>query len=133
MTRQVGARVGAMLGARDKTVRFLGYGVYQGDEVPPENIGGFNMGFPNPKIVLDNGKVVWGCECWWGAEDQDTHRTLLQAPWRHHVQRSSVLAPCGARHSGFGPGWVPRRISHRRQRGRTPPHVSDHPASGSRS
>jgi hypothetical protein len=69
MTRQVGARVGAMLGARDKTVRFLGYGVYQGDEVPPENIGGFNMGFPNPKIVLDSGKVVWGCECWWGAED----------------------------------------------------------------
>lgn len=20
----------------------------------------------NPKIVLDDGAVVWGCECWWG-------------------------------------------------------------------
>jgi hypothetical protein len=25
---------------------------------------------PNPKIVLDNGETVWGCECWWGPEDK---------------------------------------------------------------
>lgn len=70
MTRKIGARVGAMLGgnAKDKVIRFLDYGVYLGDEVPPAEIGGFNMGMPNPKIQLDNGKVVWGCECWWGAE-----------------------------------------------------------------
>lgn len=24
----------------------------------------------NPKIVLDNGDVVWGCECWWGPEER---------------------------------------------------------------
>lgn len=24
----------------------------------------------NPKIVLDSGKVVWGCECWWGPEEK---------------------------------------------------------------
>ena len=23
----------------------------------------------NPKIRLDSGKVVWGCECWWGPEE----------------------------------------------------------------
>ena len=69
MTRKVGARVGAMLGAGDKLVRFLGYGTYVGDEVPPPTIGGFNIGLPNPKIKLDSGKIVWGCECWWGSEE----------------------------------------------------------------
>jgi hypothetical protein len=23
----------------------------------------------NPRIKLDNGKTVWGCECWWGDAD----------------------------------------------------------------
>lgn len=23
----------------------------------------------NPRIRLDNGKTVWGCECWWGPEE----------------------------------------------------------------
>lgn len=22
-------------------------------------------GIPNPKIVCDDGTVLWGCECWW--------------------------------------------------------------------
>ena len=22
----------------------------------------------NPRLKLDNGEVVWGCECWWGSE-----------------------------------------------------------------
>lgn len=26
--------------------------------------------FGNPCIELDNGKRVYGCECWWGPEDQ---------------------------------------------------------------
>jgi hypothetical protein len=26
----------------------------------------------NPKIVLDGGGVVWGCECWWGEADAAT-------------------------------------------------------------
>jgi len=59
----VGERVGAFLGAGDNIIAFLGYGVYQGVEVPPKEIGGLNLGFENPKIVLDNGDVVWGCEC----------------------------------------------------------------------
>ena len=61
--------------------------------------------------------------CGWGAEDEGEHHTLLHASWPHHVQRSPVLAPCGARHSGFGHGSVPRRMSHRRHRGRAPPKV----------
>lgn len=23
--------------------------------------------FSNPRIRLDDGRIVWGCECWWGA------------------------------------------------------------------
>ena len=65
-----------------------------------------------------------GERCWWGAEDHGEHHTLLHASWRHHVQRSPALSPCGARHSGFGHGCVPRRMSDRRHRGRVPPKVS---------
>ena len=65
-----------------------------------------------------------GERCWWGAEDHGEHHTLLHASWRHHVQRSPALSPCGARHSGFGHGCVPRRMSDRRHRGRAPPKVS---------
>lgn len=63
-----GDRIGAILGSDGKVVRWLGYGVYEGDFVPPKEIGGFNLGFPNPRLKLDNGDVVWGCECWWGSE-----------------------------------------------------------------
>lgn len=27
-----------------------------------------DMLYKSPRITLDNGKVVWGSECWWGAE-----------------------------------------------------------------
>lgn len=39
-----------------------------GDTVPPENVGGFNFGNPNPTLKLDSGITVYGCECWWGQE-----------------------------------------------------------------
>ena len=63
-----GERIGAVLSMDDTSVRLIGYGVYVGNEVPPEGIGGFNMGWPNPKLEMDDGTVVWGCECWWGPE-----------------------------------------------------------------
>lgn len=63
-----GDRVGAILSASNGECQFLGFGVYVGDEVPPEYAGGFNAGLPNPKIQLDSGKEVFGCECWWGPE-----------------------------------------------------------------
>lgn len=71
--RTPGERIGAILSVKD-TVRFLGYGSYAGHEVPP-NTGPKSMtgmlheaGATNPKLVLDNGLVVWGCECWWDSE-----------------------------------------------------------------
>lgn len=67
---KIGERVGAILSADGDRVQLLGFGKYVGDEVPGEGIAGFNIGIPNPKIVLDSGKVVFGCECWWGTESQ---------------------------------------------------------------
>ena len=66
---QKGARVGAIQSADKDTVNFYGYGVYVGDEIPPD---GFchDVGIPNPKIQLDDGGIVWGQECWWGPEEQ---------------------------------------------------------------
>jgi hypothetical protein len=72
--KKIGDRVGALLSAKGDTVKLLGYGVYVGDEVPDEEAGGLGAmvreaGVKNPKILLDNGQVVWGCECWWGDEE----------------------------------------------------------------
>lgn len=62
-----GERVGAVMKANERSVHLFGFGTYAGSEVPPKNVG---LGIPNPKIELDNGKVVFGCECWWGPEDK---------------------------------------------------------------
>jgi hypothetical protein len=64
-------RVIAISHSEGNKVFIFGYGYYVGDEVPT-TAGGFmgemvkESGITNPKIELDNGKVVWGCECWWG-------------------------------------------------------------------
>lgn len=70
-----GMRVGAISHAeKDGTVYVFGFGVYEGDFVPDEDAAGMGpllreAEMTNPKIKLDNGDVVWGCECWWGPED----------------------------------------------------------------
>jgi hypothetical protein len=58
-------RVGALLDAHGDSVRLFGYGEHLGNQ-PCEKLGGR----PNPKIKLDSGKIVWGCECWWGPEEK---------------------------------------------------------------
>ena len=65
MTSKINDRVGAIQSANDDEVRFFGYGKYVGDEIPCR---GFlqELQMPNPCIVLDNGKKVYGFECWWG-------------------------------------------------------------------
>lgn len=63
-----GERVIALADVTGNVVRFFGAGKYSGDHVPPANAGGLNFGIPNPKIDLDDGKTVWGCESWWGPE-----------------------------------------------------------------
>ena len=62
---QPGIRVGAIQDADDKNVNLFGYGVYDGD-LPCE----LSIGETNPRISLDNGEVVWGCQCWWGPEEK---------------------------------------------------------------
>ena len=89
MARTIGQRVGAISHTDDKNVYVFGFGTYQGYEVPPEDIKFFGLPIrhTNPKILLDSGKVVWGCECWWGDEESvkrtiDTHvadgKTLVE-------------------------------------------------------
>lgn len=70
---EIGDRIGAILSADREEVRLLGFGTYQGKEIPPPgiNLMGIDLnsiGLMNPKLLLDNGKIVWGCECWWGPE-----------------------------------------------------------------
>ena len=66
-----GDRVGAILGSDGiKTVRFLGWGTYMGEELPEEAVGFWAEccvaeGRKSPQIVLDSGEIVYGCECWW--------------------------------------------------------------------
>lgn len=69
MANKTGSRVLAILDAQDGVVRSFGEGIYVGDKVPGPEVGGLNLGFPNPCIELDNGKTVFGCECWWGSAD----------------------------------------------------------------
>lgn len=68
----IGDRVLAISHTDENKVYIFGRGVYAGREVPDKELGVkvFNVlvDFPNPKINLDNGKVVFGCECWWGPE-----------------------------------------------------------------
>lgn len=74
-----GDRVGAIFSSNiDKSVNFIGYGEYVGDFVPKEGAGWLaagliSRGVKNPKILLDSGKVVYGCECWWGPEEKVKH------------------------------------------------------------
>lgn len=74
MSRAIGTRIIAMQNADETTAYIFGRGVYAGDEVPVDAAGFMGEvlrehGSTNPKLVLDNGDVVWGCECWWGDEE----------------------------------------------------------------
>jgi hypothetical protein len=72
-----GDKVGAISRIEEGVVYFFGWGVYNGYHIPPDFIKahGFQVNRfrpPHnrvPKITLWNGEVVWGPECYWGAED----------------------------------------------------------------
>ena len=70
----VGGRVGAIRNGDGKTTWIYGYGVRLEDSVPPESVGGFNLGISNPTLKMDDGTVVYGCECWWGPEEKIRER-----------------------------------------------------------
>lgn len=69
-----GIRVGVFHSYTEESLLLFGYGVYEGDEVPPEDILAAEIGPPAlinlalPKLRLDDGTVIWGCECWWNTE-----------------------------------------------------------------
>ena len=68
-------RVLAIMGCKDGVVDSLGEGYYVGDfPLPDEIVELFQTitytGTPIPKIELDNGDVVWGCECYWSEADK---------------------------------------------------------------
>ena len=65
MTHIIGERVGVILGTKGKVVEIFGYGVYDCD-FPGGPLGRIR----NPRITLDTGEVVWGCEVWWGREEE---------------------------------------------------------------
>jgi len=67
---ETGTRVTAILSAGRGIVKSFGDGVYAGDFKLPDDASGFNFGQDNPRIDLDNGKTVWGCECWWGPTEE---------------------------------------------------------------
>lgn len=70
----VGERVLAVCGTRkDGSIDIFGSGTYIGDKIPEEAVGMLaeicrKAKKDNPCIELDNGKIVYGCECWWGKE-----------------------------------------------------------------
>lgn len=65
---EIGDRVGVIQKAERDTVYLFGYGTYEGEHIPPDDVGGFNVGIPNPKLKLDDGTIIYGCESWWGPE-----------------------------------------------------------------
>lgn len=70
MPMKEGTRVTAWSHSTEETVFSYGSGIYMGNKIPPEGVEylGTNVKSANPQINLDNGKTVWGCECWWGEE-----------------------------------------------------------------
>lgn len=81
-----GERVFAVASGKDGVLEVYGAGVYEGDfpyldtastePMSPEAMMKHDMAvvdrggsMHNPRIKLDNGKYVWGCECWWGPEE----------------------------------------------------------------
>jgi len=76
-TAEEGERVGAILKATDEKVYLFGYGTYSEEIPPPDPQGKRGMvdfvhsaNVTNPKLTMDDGTVVWGCECWWGREEE---------------------------------------------------------------
>ncbi len=66
-------RAGAVQSLGEGHIELFGYGDYVGDFLPIEAVGYLaevarEAGAPSPKIILDNGKAIYGCECWWRDE-----------------------------------------------------------------
>ncbi len=76
MGAKPGDKIFAVTHGDDDNIYFLGFGVFEGEEIPEEGTVGMMASLlrmreqKNPKLVLDNGDSIWGCECYWGPADQ---------------------------------------------------------------
>jgi hypothetical protein len=64
-----GDRVGAVKSFDHGTLKVFGFGEYVGEEVPPEEGIGYSKFLyegqqKDHKILLDDGHVIYGSECW---------------------------------------------------------------------
>ena len=86
----IGSRVGAIQAMSGGRIHFYGYGLFEGNyEVPCDVIGITQEQYAafiadlksdgiapqdyvmkNPRITLDDGRTVWGSQCWWAPEDE---------------------------------------------------------------
>ena len=75
---KIGDVVLAIKSVEGDTVYLYGVGKYVGEDHPP--VGPFGIKwtdefselkskYTNPKIILDNGKIVWGLQSWWGSPE----------------------------------------------------------------
>lgn len=94
-----GDRVGAILSSSEdpKEVQFLGYGTYVGERVPLEAVGWMaevlrEEAIENPCIVLDDGSVVYGCECWWTSETAMKKRLASHAADGYRIVACDIEA-----------------------------------------
>lgn len=87
-----GTRVWAVLGKEGDMLYTFGEGVYVGNEIPEQkDIDEYGtkrswlamlkeINRANPKILLNTGKNVYGCECWWTSSEQRIKDMYEQFP-----------------------------------------------------
>lgn len=122
----IGKRVFAVSHADDDTVYSFGFGTHEGMQPRPgsgplwsdadkafvrsvvadatdEEVDALLTRLSlNPRIALDNGETVWGCECWWGAEDR--YQDMVAGRTEVRVTPSSQRAEVGiAEGQNFNP------------------------------
>ena len=74
---KIGDRVGAIASIRNGVAEIFGFGTYKGALVPNHKDGRGTSAdllkeadVENPTIELDNGELIYGCECWWASEEK---------------------------------------------------------------
>jgi hypothetical protein len=89
-----GDRIGVLHSACGETVMLYGFGVYEGDGIPsPEvfipGIGpACELGMKVPKLRLDDGTIIWGCECRW--TDEETVQNICEGRTIVRVKIGSI-------------------------------------------
>jgi predicted PolB exonuclease-like 3'-5' exonuclease len=75
---EVGERIAAILklNVMNKKCYFLGYGVYEGKDIVPENTSGkrskkfIRFHIPCCKLCMDDGNIYYDFQCWFMSEER---------------------------------------------------------------